>query len=151
MVAFVSFFACFNEREEVKGEFPVLCFVAVIEEERNDVLCGAVVDGACKVDKEGEEKWDCSGFIKPRTIVLSFFFVVREEMQSSISLNVERTRSMDVKYFDSAISNGSSSSIVVTGVAVEVGEGEEKSSLSFFERSKRSLTSSSILGGESFG
>ena len=69
-------------------------------------------------------------------------------MRSLISLNWERTRSMDVKCFDSAISNGSSSSIVVTGVVVEVGEGEEKSSLSFFERSKRSLTSSSILGGK---
>ena len=107
----------------------------------------------CDVGKGEEEKWDCSGFIKPRTIFFSFVFVVREEIRLSISLNLDKTRSMDVKYFDSAMSNGSSSSIVVVGVAVEVGEGEgeEKSSLSFFEGSKRSLTSSSILGGKRFG
>ena len=104
-----------------------------------------------------------SGFIKPRPLFscssLSFssflFFVAfeeegREEILRSISSNLERTRSMDAKYFDSAMSNTSSSSIVVAGVAVEVGEGEEKS-LCFLERSERAFTSSSILGGKVFG
>ena len=79
-----------------------------------------------------------SGFIKPRQffscsslLFSSFLFFVafeeegREEILRSISSNLERTRSMDAKYFDSAMSNRSSSSIVVAGVAVEVGEEEE--------------------------